>query len=113
MIEFCNEAARKRHDETLEFAKVTNQMEAYQNKIEYLGDFACHEGQETRCELGTDFAPYSFSFMMYLRKKGSDEFKPWFNGGLIYHGPHDGFGDGGAPMFSVNLNGTQGWSVHT
>jgi len=37
----------------------------------------------------------------------------WFNGGLIFHGPHDNGGDGGAPTFSVNLSPQDGWSIHT
>jgi len=37
----------------------------------------------------------------------------WFNGGLIFHGPHDNGGDGGAPTFSVNLLPQDGWSIHT
>lgn len=35
------------------------------------------------------------------------------NGGLIYHGPHDGFGSGSAPTFSACLTPTTGWSIHT
>lgn len=41
------------------------------------------------------------------------EWKRWMNGALIYHGPHDNGGDGGAPTFSVNLVPTNGWSIHT
>ena len=40
-------------------------------------------------------------------------YKYWMNGGLIYHGKHDGFGSGNAPTFSVCLTPTNGWSVHT
>lgn len=36
----------------------------------------------------------------------------WF-GGLIFHGSHDGGGDGGAPSFSVCLSPVDGWSIHT
>lgn len=39
--------------------------------------------------------------------------KFWFNGGLIFHGPHDGGGNGGAPTFSVSLTPQDGWSIHT
>ncbi len=45
-----------------------------------------------------------------------DETPKWsflYNGGLIYHGPHDGGGNGGAPTFSVCLTPTSGWSIHT
>ena len=36
-----------------------------------------------------------------------------FSGGLIFHGPHDGGGNGGAPTFSCSLVPVDGWSVHT
>jgi hypothetical protein len=42
-----------------------------------------------------------------------EDYVKWFNGGLIYHGRHDGGGDGGAPTFSVNLTPQYGWSIHT
>lgn len=37
------------------------------------------------------------------------------NGGMIFHGPHDNGGDGGAPTFSVSLSGTTKprWEIHT
>lgn len=37
----------------------------------------------------------------------------WFNGGLIFHGDHDGGGDGGMPTLSVCLQPTDGWAIHT
>lgn len=54
-----------------------------------------------------DFAPYSFSFVQYYNGKEAG------NGGIIYHGPDDNFGSGGAPTFSVSLDNKHGWSVHT
>ena len=41
------------------------------------------------------------------------EWKRWFNGGLLYHGPVDGFGSGSSPVFAVTLTPVYGWSVHT
>lgn len=41
------------------------------------------------------------------------EWVHWFNGGLLYHGNHDGFGSGEAPTLAVTLNPTDGWSIHT
>jgi len=35
------------------------------------------------------------------------------HGGLLYHGPHDGFGSGSAPVFAVTLEPCDGWSIHT
>jgi hypothetical protein len=85
-----------------------------ERELEYLGSYACHdEPEQTRCELFPDFAPLSFFFVMYNKSKKDGEYKPYFNGGLIFHGPHDGFGSGSAPTFSVSLNAEHGWSVHT
>jgi len=39
--------------------------------------------------------------------------RPWFNGGLIFHGPHDGHGSGAAPALSCCLTPTDGWEIHT
>jgi len=49
-----------------------------------------------------DFAPYSFEFSV-----------GGLNGGMIFHGGHDGGGDGGGPTLSVCLTPTTGWSLHT
>ena len=65
-----------------------------------------------RCVLFKDFAPLSFAFN--LERKGKDgEYHHMMNGGLIFHGNHDGNGNGGAPSFSVNTSGESGWQVHT
>src|SRR5574338_796701 len=50
-----------------------------------------------------DFAPYSFEFGI----------PNVVFGGIIFHGQHDGFGNGSAPTYTVCLNSTNGWSVHT
>jgi hypothetical protein len=39
-----------------------------------------------------------------------------YNGGIIFHGAYDGYGNGGAPTFSVSLDSDKqitGYSVHT
>ncbi len=61
-----------------------------------------------------DFAPYSFEFVRCAYKNGPD-YKPDFisNGGIIFHGEHDGFGSGKAPTFSVAITPTKGWQIHT
>lgn len=67
---------------------------------------------ENKCILTRDFAPLSFSFVMQ-RKNEDGEYVYWFNGGLIFHGPHDNGGDGSWPTLSVTLEPTHGWLVHT
>lgn len=34
-------------------------------------------------------------------------------GGILFHGPRDGYGSGGGPTFAVTLNPTDGYSIHT
>ncbi len=54
-----------------------------------------------------DFAPLSMLFA--IMKEG----KIIMNGGLIFHGRHDGNGSGSAPTFSVSITKTDGWQIHT
>jgi len=83
------------------------------SRLAYLDTYAENgERGRTRCVLATDFAPFSFFFRMQIRREDG-EYEDWFPGGLIYHGPHDRGGDGGAPTFSVNLIPVNGWSIHT
>jgi hypothetical protein len=51
--------------------------------------------------------------VMKVRDPETGEYRRWFNGGLIFHGPHDNGGDGGAPTFSVSPIPASGWRVHT
>lgn len=55
-----------------------------------------------QAELFSDGAPLSFTW----RAGG-------LFGGLLFHGPHDGYGSGGAPTFAVSLCRTYGWQIHT
>jgi len=59
-------------------------------------------GKSSTARVHKDFAPLSFTWSA----------NGWF-GGLIFHGQHDGFGSGSAPTFSVCLESTHGWSIHT
>ncbi len=56
-----------------------------------------------------DWAPMSLAFQ--LKYNGKND----INGGFIFHGPHDGGGNGGAPTFSVELNPDTNphWGIHT
>jgi hypothetical protein len=93
------------------FAEKVGLREQLDEKLKYLGGYA--GGVNTRCTLYKDFAPASFEFVMERRDCVHTPWKRWFNGGLIYHGPHDGFGSGGAPTFSVSLSPEHGWQIHT
>jgi hypothetical protein len=78
------------------FNKTFNRLENYSQK-------GC------QVDLYNDFALLSLYFEI------SSEGKCILNGGFIFHGPHDGFGNGGAPTFSVCLDPEKeaGWSIHT
>lgn len=56
----------------------------------------------------TDFDELSFYFYE-VRGDGSQG----LNGGIIFHGKRDGFGSGQGPTFSVCLEPTDGYSIHT
>jgi hypothetical protein len=98
-------------DKIRKFAKETGQIDQLNRTLSNLArweqgeDGNKHPDVET--ELYTDFAPMS----LYFVRKRNGEFAG--NGGVIYHGSHDRGGDGGAPTFSVSLEPTQGWSIHT
>ena len=114
------ESCEDYYAEVINTARVSAQLDNLQKQLDYLGSYACHaEGgdeevdlEQTRCLLFKDFAPLSFFFRMEKRQSDGT-YKHWFVGGLIYHGPHDNGGDGGAPTFSVNVNPEYGWTVHT
>ena len=88
-----------------QFADDTGQRNQFEKKLADLTQFI---RDDWTVELYTDFAPYSFIWCEFspTRQRG-------MLGGLIYHGQHDGGGNGGAPTFSVNLIPTAGWSIHT
>jgi len=90
------------------FAEKVGKAAQLKEKLDYLGNYS---DRETKCVLYRDFAPHSLSFTMEEKVEG--DWRPWFNGGLIFHGNHDGFGSGEAPTLSVCVNPTDGWSVHT
>lgn len=69
------------------------------------------EHPSMRMRVMSDFAPLSFYFIREVVFDGAWERD--YNGGIIFHGSHDGGGDGGAPTFSVNLSPVDGWATHT
>jgi hypothetical protein len=92
-------------DEVRKFADQSSQRQQFESR---LSDLTAYLPDGWTVELYTDFAPYSFFWT---------EFSPTGQrgliGGLIYHGQHDGGGNGGAPTFSVSLEPCQGWAIHT
>ena len=96
-IEFCEEY----FEQVERFAHDTGRLEQFYSRLEQL----CSNGDTVR--LFRDFAPHSFEF---VRMRNGMRL---YNGGLIFHGSHDGGGNGGAPTYSVSLNPVDGWSIHT
>ncbi len=58
--------------------------------------------------IGRDFDELSFTF----RETYADGRKG-ICGGILYHGPRDGFGSGNGPTYGVTLEPTNGYSIHT
>jgi len=83
------------------FAVKVQKIGSLLDGLERVGNLA-HNTSSLKGQLFTDFAPHSFTF-----ESGG------LYGGLIFHGSHDGGGDGGMPTLSVCLNPTDGWSIHT
>jgi len=98
------------HQKVLDFAASIGLSENLEKSLSYLANYA--GGENTRCVLYRDWAPYSYEFVME-RRDDTGIYRRWFNGGLIYHGSHDGHGSGSAPTFSCTLTPTSGWSIHT
>jgi hypothetical protein len=117
MIEIADQ---EYYDKVIAQVKERNLMEKLQEKLDYLASYAngpgCLydklEGKDTKCVLCPDFAPMSFSFVMYFKLPMGD-WEPWFQGGLIFHekgslGVH-------APTFATRVGDTDKseWLVHT
>ena len=112
MLYLNNEEAENYLNSVKEFADKIGMRKQLEEKLSYLDTYADHNKEGlTRCILWQDFAPQSFNFL--IQKKNGNDWVRWFNGGLIFHGAHDGGGNGGAPTFSVNLTPMNGWQIHT
>ena len=95
-----------RLDEIKTFAKENNMLESFNETFSRLENYSDKGYTVT---LYRDFAPLSMEFSI------KDNDKLILYGGFIFHGAHDGYGSGGAPTFSVNINpdNKPGWSLHT
>ena len=116
--------------------RAANRMESVRQAY---GDEVANESKSIIL-ITPDFAPYSFFWQVSVElpkmyktnekynESGEYTVHKWranieayipaktvqgMHGGLIYHGPHDGFGDGGSPSYSVTLGKYKGWSIHT
>lgn len=113
---------QKYFDHVVEFAKKSGLYEddgktnnALSSRLKYLENYGgknCDGSDRMRVRLMPDGAAMSFYFVIE-KKADTGEWKLLFNGGLFYHGPHDGNGSGAGPTFAVTLEPTTGWSIHT
>lgn len=113
---------QKHFDEAVAFAKKVglyadsgDKNNTLSNRLHYLENYGgkSNDGEERmRVRLMPDGAPHSFYFLIEQRK-ADGRWSLLFNGGLLFHGPHDRSGSGDAPTFSVTLEPTVGWSIHT
>ena len=107
---------QKHFDEVVNFAKKANLYDTESNsslkrRLDYLENYG-GDPNTVRARLFKDWAPYSFAFVLEKRNAAGD-WTTWFNGGVIFHGTHDGHGNGSAPTYAVTLEPTTGWSIHT
>ena len=88
------------------FAKEYDLIESFNKTFSRLENYSL-KGCDVN--LYSDFAPLSLEFLI------TDQGQFVLNGGFIFHGKHDGFGNGGAPTFSVCIGNDRvtGWSIHT
>lgn len=88
------------------FAKEHDLMESFNETFSRLENYSV-KGYDV--SLYSDFAPLFLEFSI------TNQGQFVLNGGFIFHGKHDGFGNGGAPTFSVLLSTEKktGWSIHT
>jgi hypothetical protein len=95
-----------RLDHIKTFAKEHNLLDNFNQTFSRL-EYYANKGYTVT--LYADFVPLSMEFSI------TDNDRLILNGGFIFHGPHDGFGNGGAPTFSVCIDPDDkpGWRIHT
>ncbi len=95
-----------RLDEIRTYATEHDLLESFKETFSRLENYSDKGYSVT---LYSDFAPLSMEFSI------THENKLILYGGFIFHGTHDGFGNGGAPTFSVCIDPDDkpGWRIHT
>ncbi len=92
-------------EDTVRFAMQVGKLDSLTDCLDRLQAIA--DNTNAKVTLGRDLAPHSFGFAIN-RETGCV-----INGGLIFHGSHDGGGNGSAPTYSVSMSPVDGWSIHT
>lgn len=81
-------------------SRPVGEFASLQRCLDRMGKLVSNSREKDQIGIYRDSAPHSFGFSAC-----------GMVGACIYHGPHDN--GGGAPTFSVNVNGSDGWSIHT
>lgn len=102
-IKFVSEEAHKRWCECNQMSRgMDNSLEKVTSR------FLSWYPHDATINIGPDWDDKSF----YFWEEYADGRKG-MNGGIIFHGPRDRGGDGGAPTFSVCLSPCDGYAIHT
>lgn len=101
-------------EKTRQFAKEVGLLTQFEDTLKRLcireeNDNVGNQRKPSEVILYPDFAPHSFFWVW----QETESERRIMCGGMIYHGNHDNGGDGGSPTFSVCLEPTSGWSIHT
>lgn len=114
MIKFATDSVRIRLQAAKDYADTLGLRSQLDDVLNYLDTYGSGASHRTRCTLFYDTAPHSFYVLMEVRDNAGDsEWRQCWQGGLMFHGPADGFGSGNGPTYSVCVNSIHGWSVHT
>ena len=103
------------HAKAIGLYEANDNNQTLKNRLDYLAGYGgkTEDGTDkTRVRLFKDFAPHSFGFLIEA-KDSEGRWNTWFQGGLLFHGAHDGNGSGSAPTLAVTLTPVTGWSIHT
>ena len=102
-IRFASEEAWQRWRECREMSKdLDNSLDKAITRL------MCWNNWDDTINITTDFDKLSFYFW-----ETDPEGKRGICGGIIFHGKRDNRGDGNGPTFSVCLEPTDGYSIHT
>ena len=96
-------------DQVKAFAELIKDLSLLEclSRLEQTEKAYAERGELCETIIMNDFAPFSF----YFEREVDNKFRN--NGGIIWHGKHDGYGSGSAPTFSVSIDKAKGWQIHT
>jgi hypothetical protein len=104
-LRFTNDTVEKNFEDARAKGKEFKLLSTWNRCVDTLSRLA---GKEGHVVVSHDSAPLSFGWAAI-----NAEGKCTMNGGMIFHGAHDGGGNGQGPTYSICLNPTDGWAIHT